>query len=197
MANSRAGQYQIEYNIGGFTSPNRSHAYRFYVAPQSPPAAGTPMSSIALQARGGGTVNADVAANAHWEFLRPMFNNSKSAPNATLWYFATDTIRTFISSVALTNPLGSGTAEQAMQQMTLTFRCALGGIVKLVILEPNISGNTIGALVANAAGTTPQRLAAHVMSASGVVIGIDNSFPITPLNQALGQNESLFKLLNR
>jgi hypothetical protein len=126
-----------------------------------------------------------------------MFNNAKSAPNATLWYFTTNTVRTFISSVALTNPTGSGAAEQIMQQMTLTFRCALGGIIKLVILEPNLPGNTIGALVANAAGTTPQRLAAHVMSASGVVVGIDNSFPITPLNQAFGQNESLFKLLNR
>jgi len=197
MANSRAGQYQLEFMIEGFTSPNRSHAFRFYVAPQSPPTAGTPMSAIALQARGGGTVNADVAANAFWEFMRPMFNNSISCANATLWYFPTHTSRTFISSVPMTNPLASGGAPQPMQQVTLTFRTALGGIIKLVMLETNQSGNASVPLVSNPAGNVFQRVSAHVMSNQGVVIGIDNSFPIAPLRDARGQNEAIFRELNR
>ena len=194
---SKAGQYQIEYSIEGFTAPNRSHYHRFFTQPVTPPAAGTPMSGIPLQARGGGTVNADVAANAYWEFLRPMFNNSISCAAANLWYFTTDTVRTFISSVALTNPLASGTAPQPMQQVTLTFRSALGKPIKLILLETNQSGNASVPLIANAAGNVFQRLAAHVMSASGVVQGIDNSFPIAPLRDARGQNEYLFEQLNR
>lgn len=194
---TRAGQYQLEFNIEGFTSPNRAHSTRFYVAPQSPPTAGTPMSSIALQARGGGTVNADVAANAFWEFIRPMYNNSISCNAATLWYFVSDTVRTFISTVVLTNPICSGSAGIAMQQATLTFRTALGKYVKIILLETNLSGNATVPLVLNAAGNLAQRLAHHIMSVNGVVIGIDNSFPIAPLRDARGQNEYWFRELNR
>lgn len=194
---TRAGQYQLEFNIEGFTSPTRSHAHRFYVAPQSPPTAGTPMSSIALQARGGGTVNADVAANAYWEFLRPMWNNSISCNSANLWYFVSDTVRTFISTVVLTNPLCTGSAPQPMQQVTLSFRTALGKTIKLVLLETSQSGNASVPLIAAPAGNLFQRLANHVMSVNGVVIGIDNSFPIAPLRDARGQNEYWFRELNR
>lgn len=198
MAKStRTGQYQIEFMIEGFTAPNRSHAHRFYVQPQSAPTAGAPMSTIALQARGGGTVNADVAANAYWEFLRPMFNNSISCAAANLWYFVSDTVRTFISSVPLTNPLASGTAPQAMQQVTLTFRSALGKPIKIILLETNQSGNASVPLIANPAGNVFQRLANHIMSTNGVVQGIDNAFPIAPLRDARGQNEYLFRQLNR
>lgn len=194
---SRAGQYQLEFNIEGFTAPNRAHSLRGYVAPQSPPAAGTPMSSIALQARGGGTVNADVAANAFWEFIRPLYNNSISCNSANLWYFVTDTMRTYISTVVLTNPLCTGGAPQPMQQVTLTWRTAKGKYIKFVLLETNLTGSSTVPLVSNAAGGQTQRISAHVMSMNGVFVGIDNSFPIAPLRDARGQNEYWFRELNR
>lgn len=197
MSNSRVGQYQLEYMIEGFTAPNRSHALRAYVNPTAPVAIGTAFALIDFQALGGGSVNAVTAANNFWAFIRPMYNNSISSSFVTLWRYVTDTNREFISAVALTNPLCTGGAPQVMQQATLTFRTALGGLMKLVILEANQSGNATVPLIANATGNVFQQLAAHIMSASGVVQGIDNSFPVTPLRDSRGQNEKLFRELNR
>lgn len=193
MANTRQGQYQIELLIEGFTSPARAHAHRFYVQPVAAPSVGDAMSTIDFAARGGGTVNAVTAVNNYWAFLRPMWNNSISCANATLWYFATHNRRDFITSVALTNPLATGAAPQVAQQVTLTFRAALKAPIKLVLLETNQTGNNSVPLVANAAGNVFQQLAAHVMSASGVVLGIDNSFPVSPLRDSRGQNEQIFR----
>lgn len=197
MANSRVGQYQIEYIVDGFTSPTRSHALRVYVAPTAPVSVGTVMADVDLQALGGGSVDAVVAANAFWEFIRPMYNNSISSSFATLWRYATNTSRDFITATPLTNPLCTGGAPTAKQQDTLTFRTALGGLMKIVLLETNQSGDTRVPLVANPAGNVHQRLAAHIMSSSGVVVGIDNSFPVTPLRDSRGENEALQTKLRR
>jgi hypothetical protein len=197
MANSRIGQYQLEYMIEGFTSPSRAHALRFYVRPTAPVSVGTPLGDVDFQALGGGSVDAVIGANNLWEFIRPMYNNSISSSFVTLWRYATNTSRDFISAAPLTNPLCSGSAGQAMQQATLTFRTALGSLLKIVILENNLSGNASVPLIAAPAGNVHQRLAAHIMSVSGIVTGIDNSFPVTPLRDSRGQNEKLFRVINR
>lgn len=197
MANSRIGQYQIEYLIEGFSAPSRSHALRYYVNPTAPVSIGTAMADIDFQALGGASVRADIAGNNFWEFIRPMYNNSISASFMTLWRYVTDTRRDFISAFPLTNPLCTGAAPQPAQQVTLTFRTATSAVMKIVLLEPNQSGTATLPLVANPAGNVMQRLAAHIMSASGVAVGIDNNFPVTPLRDSRGQNEAVARLLYR
>lgn len=197
MANSRVGQYQLEYMIEGFTAPNRAHAHRAYVNPTAPVTIGTPFGDIDFQARGGGSMDAVIAANNYWEFLRPLYNNSISCASVTLWRYVTNTSRDFVSAIALTNPLCTGGAPQPAQQVTLTFRTATSATMKLVYLEPNQSGLNTVPLVANPAGNVFQRIAAHVMSASGVFVGIDNNFPVTPMRDSRGQNELVGRLLYR
>lgn len=197
MGHTRTGQYQMEFNIEGFTAPNRAHALRFYTQPIAAPAVGVAMADIDLKTLSGGSIDALVAANAFWAFIRPMFNNSISCSSVSLWRYDTHNSRSFISQAPLTNPLCTGGAPQPMQQVTLTFRAAAGAILKLVLLETNQSGNATVPLVANAAGNVFQQLAAHIMSANGVATAIDNSFPVAPLRDSRGQNEHLFEELNR
>jgi len=197
MANSRIGQYQIEYNLEGFTAPTRSHKLRLWVNVQGTPAVGAAPSAIDIMKRGGATATLASVADQAWSYFRLMYATTISATSYSLWKFATQNSRDFISAGTPASPAGATGSVQPAQQVTLTFRHALGGIGKLVFMECNQTGNSRGSLVANAGGTAPQRVAAYIMSADGAMIGLDNSFPVTPLRDARGENEAMFRLLYR
>lgn len=197
MANSRVGQYQLEYRLEGFTNPTRSHALRMWVSAQGNPPAGTLPTAIDVLKLGGATAKLDVVAAQAWSYLRLSYGTSISAVTYNLWKFVTENSRDFIAAGTLATPLGTGAAPVIAGQTTLTFRHALGGIGKIVLLESGNTGSTRNALIPNGAGSPTQRLAAYLMSADSPMIALDNSFPVSPLRDARGENEAIFRLVYR
>jgi hypothetical protein len=197
MPNSKIGQYQLEYRIEGFTAPTRSHALRLWIIPSGSPAVGTPPASVTIQKLGGSTASLQAVADQAWSFFRLAYVTTVQAVSFSLWKFATETARDFVTAGALTTPAGAAGVTTIAGQTTLTFRHALGGIGKIVLLESNLSGDTRTALVPNGAGTPAQRIAAYIMSADSPMIALDNSFPVSPLRDSRGQNEAIWRMVYR
>lgn len=197
MANSKVGQYVLEFGLTGFTIPVRSHVVRMWVSPTGTPAIGTPPASVTIQKLGGSTASLDVVANQAWSYLRQQWPAAIIATGYSLWRFATENSRDFVTGGLLATPTGNGASAVTASQCTLTFRHALGGIGKIVLLESSNGGDTQTTLVANAAGSTVQKLAAYIMSADSPMIALDNSFPITPLRDSRGQNEAIWRKVYR
>lgn len=197
MANSRVGNYQLQFSISGYASPIRSHLHGVYVLPTTSPMPGTPVADIACQLRGGGSDDLQSVADLYASFLRNFYPASISVENFTLWRYVTQNQKDFIAGgTAVPTTSGSGTAVVA-QQVTFTYRTAGGSILKQVFLEPNIAGDAKGAMIPNAVGNTVQRMGAYVLSASSAVIGVDNTFPVAPLFAAYGENERVWRKIYR
>lgn len=192
------GPYEIEYLITGFTAPAREHVFRVSVAAVGSPTAGDLPTVIDIQKMGGSTSKLNVVANQLWEFLRLFYPSSISCTGYQLWRYVTGTLgKDFISTGTVTNPLASGAALNAAQQLTQTYRSANGGILKIVLLETNLGGNVRQTLVPNPAGNASQKLAAYVMSGDNVILSRDDAYPVNPLRDSRGENETLFRLINR
>lgn len=197
MANSRIGQYIIEYLLEGFSSPTRSHRLRLWVDPQGTPAIGAAPATIDIMKKSGATANLQTVADQVWSYFRLAYSNTISASSYSLWRYQTENSKDFISGGVVASPAGSTGTINVAQQMTLTFRHALGGIGKVVMLETNLTGNDRNALVPNPAGTAPQRIAAFLLSADSPMVALDNSFPVAALRDSRGQNEAIFKMVYR
>ena len=199
MAENYPGPYEIEYELTGWTSPTRSHVFRVSCLAVGSPAAGSLPTAIDIQKQGGSTAKLNVVANQLWEFIRLFYPNTIQCPGYQLWRYVPGTLaKDFISTGTLTNPISAGTGTiTAAQQLTLTFRSANGGILKLVLLETNQTGDARIVLLNNAAGTPPQKLASYVMSADNVIMARDDAFIVTPLRDSRGQNERIWREINR
>lgn len=192
------GPYEIEYSLVGWTAPVREHVLRISVAAVGTPAVGSLPTAIDIQKMGGSTAKLNVVANQFWEFIRLFYSSSIQCAGYQLWRYVSGTLgKDFISTGAVTNPAANAGAGINAQQLTQTYRSANGGILKLVLLEVNQSGDNRIALVPNAAGTASQRLAAYVMSADNVILARDDAYPVNPLRASLGQNEKIWRLINR
>lgn len=192
------GPYEIEFSLDGWTSPNRQHVIRHSVAVVGSPTAGTLPTAIDVQKMGGGTAKLNVVANQIWEFYRLFWNNTILCSGYQLWKYVPGTLgKDFISTGTVTNPAASGGGGINAAQLTQTYRSANGGILKLVLLETNQSGDARITLVPNAAGTPSQKLAAYVMSADNVILARDDAYPVNPLRDSRGQNEKIWRLINR
>lgn len=198
MAENLPGPYEIEFSMNGWVSPVRQHVFRVNCIAIGSPAPGTAPTAIDMQKMGGATAKLNVVANQIWEFVRLFYAASIVASGYTLWRYVTPTLaKDFISAGALTNPACSGSAGANAAQLTQTYRSGNGGIMKVVLLETNQSGDAQIALVPNGAGSASQRLAAYVMSADNVAIARDDAFPVAALRDSRGQNEQIWRLINR
>ena len=190
------GPNQIEILYRVPTTPNREHALRFNTAVSGTPVNGLPMTSYNLLKKGGGTVQADVAINLLWSFIRQFLNVGATGFSVILWSVAPGTsARTFMSSMALTTPAGaSATAATPFLQSTFSFRSANGGTQKVVLLEASLANQeSRSTLVSNAAGTNAQKLASYFMSSDNVTLSADDAYIIAPLRESHGQNEHIVK----
>lgn len=197
MANSRVGQYRLEYELSGFTAPTRTHKLGFWIAPTAPPASGALPSAISIQLLGGGTATLQSVANGLLDFIRPLYPTTVTIGSFNLWKYVTEYSRDFVSAgTANTAVVGTGGSVVA-QQLTISFRHANGGIGKVVALECNIAGDAKSVLIPNPAGDRVQKLASYLLSTASPMIALDNSFPVAPLFSALGQNESVWRKVYR
>ena len=191
MPNSKIGQYQVEYQLEGFGTPVNTHALRFTCQVAGNPAAGTPPAAIDVNRKGGVSATLQVVADQTWGFFRLAYPTSISAVSFTLWKWVTNTQREFISAGTLATPAGTGAAIVQSWQNTLTFRSGAGGILKIVMIESNAGGNQRAALVPNAAGNVPQRIAAYALSADSPFQALDNGFVVSALRDSRGENEAV------
>lgn len=197
MANSKVGNYQLEYNLTGYIAPIRSHTHAIYVAPTGTPSAGATPASIDIQLLGGGTDTLENVANTYGDFVRRMYSPDVLMGQWTLWRYATENARDFITAGSLTlATTPSGTLKIA-QQETLTYRTAGGGILKQVFIEAKNGGDLKEQLQPDATGSDVDRLAFFTLSAGSPVIGIDNTFPVAPLFNSRGQNERVWRKIYR
>ena len=198
MAENLPGPYEIEFDMLGWSSPAREHVHRINVACVGTPAIGALPTAINIQKMGGGSGTLNVVANQYWEFMRLFYPAAITTSGYILWKYVVGTLgKTFISSGTVTNPAGNGAAIVAASQLTLTYRSALGGIMKQVLLEPNLAGSNRIPLIPNAAGASYQRMAAYIMSADNIALARDDGFPIAPMHAASGENERMFRKLYR
>lgn len=191
MANSRIGQYLLEYDLQGFGTPVNGHKLRCNIMAQGSPVAGTPPASIDINLRGGATDDLQGVADTVWSYFRLLYASSVSAVSFTLWRWATNTAKDFISAGTPLLPAGStGTITQSWQT-TLSFRSGAGGIAKLVFIESNQAGNQRSPLIPNAAGSPTQRIAAFAISSGSPFQALDNAFLVAALRDSRGENEAI------
>lgn len=193
------GPYEIEYQLDGWTNPTRSHRLRFSCAIVGTPEPGELPEDVVVQKSGGGTDTLDVVADQMWSFLRPMYHTSIQATSYTLWKYLMGTYsKDFISTGELASPAGtSSTTIQQAHQLTLTFRSATGGIMKLVALEGTGTGDTRLPLIVNATGSAHQKFAAYVLSNDNFWLSADDSYPVVALRDSRGQNERIWRKIFR
>jgi hypothetical protein len=192
------GPYEIEFTLTGWTAPAREHVFRVNVAAVGSPAVGALPTAIDIQKMGGSTAKLNIVANQIWEFLRLFNNASITCSGYQLWKYVPGTLgKDFISTGAVTNPACNDAGGVNAAQLTQTYRSANGGILKVVMLESNQAGDARVTLVPNAAGTPSQKLAAYIMSADNVFLARDDAYPVNPLRDSRGQNEKIWRLINR
>lgn len=197
MANSRVGQYRLEFELTGFLSPTRSHVVGIWIAPTTTPATGTPPADIDIQLLGGGTDDLDSVALDFANRVRPLYPAAITISGWNMWKYITEYTRDFVTAGSATPTTTAGGSSVASGQHTLTFRHAGGGIGKHVFLESSNGGDSRSALVPNATGNSVQRYAAWVLSATSPVIALDNAFAVAPLKDSRGQNEAVWRKINR
>lgn len=198
MAVNLPGPYEVEFRLDGFVNPTRSHVFRVNCTAVGAPAPGALPNTIDMLKRSGGTAKLDVAANQLWEFVRLFYQAAITCSGYTLWKYVPGTYaKDFVAAGTVTNPASSGSTGTTAAQLTQTYRSANGGILKLVLLETNQSGDGRQTLLALPAGNPSQRLAAYVMSADSIVMARDDAFPVAPLRDSRGQNESVWRKVFR
>lgn len=190
MAINYPGPQEVEYQVQVSTFV---HRIRLSCAIDgSVPTPGTPPASINLMTRSGAPAALSVCANGLWEQLRTFFNTSVSCLGYTLWNYpvAGSLAKDFVTSGTVTNAAGlSATASNLAFQCTLSFRSANGGVLKLTLLESVYTDKFSLPLIANAAGSTPQKVAAYMISSAGWAIARDDGFPVVPTKITGGENE--------
>jgi len=193
------GPYEIEFSLGGWSAPVRSHVMRFNVIAVGNPPAGTLATAIDIQKQGGATAKLNVVANQLWEFLRLAYHTSITCTGYTLWKYAVGTnAKDFVSAGTVTNPAGtSATSPTVAWEVIATFRSANGGIMKVVYLEPSLTGENRSTLTPNAAGNAIQRLASYILSADNIAIARDDAFIVAALRDSRGQNERIWRKIYR
>lgn len=194
-----AGPYEIEFQLGGWSAPVRTHVMRFNVIAVGNPPAGTLATAIDIQKQGGATAKLNVVANQMWDFLRIAYHTSITCTGYTLWKYVTGTsAKDFVSAGTVTNPAGSSASAATLAwEVIATFRSANGGIMKTVWLEPSLTGDNKSTLIANAAGNAIQRWAAYVLSADNAAIARDDGFIVAALRDSRSQNESIWRKIYR
>jgi len=187
--------FELFYIVTGL-----QHTFNVNCAAVGSPTPGTSLTTIDLQTIGGSTVKADTAISTLWGHIRPIFNTGVTVAGVNFWKYPTpgSKARIFISALSASLPAGSsGGATNPSHGLTMSFRTALGGILKLELLETVNTQQTITTLAANAAGTAYERIAAYAISTAGWMLAADDSFPIAPYHLSGGQDEATFKARNR
>lgn len=189
------GPFAVEFKYLALT---REHSAELNCVAIGNPPPGTPVASITLATKSGGSVSLQTGVQNFWNFYRGGHGTATSLLEWILWRYTDASYeKTFIASGTVTNPLGAaGTAQPARQEIA-TMRSAGGGIMRIEWMEGIVTGDTQQALVPSGSGSYYQQVAAYLLSSEGWAIARDNGFPIAGLRRSLGQNEAIWRKINR
>lgn len=190
------GPYAVEYT---YVSALREHSCELNCIAIGDPAPGTAIGSITLATRSGGSVALQTGVQNFWNWYRQGHAVASSLLTWTLWKYNVGTLeKTFVNAGTVTNPLGSAGVAVAFGQDIATFRTAGGNILNVVWMEGNSGGlqNSV-VLTPSAVGDAYQKVAAYVLSSEGWIFGRDDTWPIASLKRSSGQNEALWRKVNR
>lgn len=193
------GPYEFEFSINmGVVTPAREHKLRVNVALVGTPAIGSLLSAITVQCAGGGTKTGQAAVDQFWSFIRLAYPSTVSCSGVVLWKYVPGTFaKDYVASGTVASPAGATGSVGIAMQRTLSFRTANGSVMKTVILEGNVNADTKTTLVPNSSGTTDQRIAAYILSADNWALGRDDSYPVSAMFAAYGQNERIWRKIYR
>lgn len=198
MARNLPGPNALEIH---YVVKSRAHSLLLNCIAIGDPSPGTPAASVSLATKAGGAVLVNTAANDMWGIIRLSIQLSAGGTTGwTLWKYATGSDdKIFITAGSMTVLTGaSATATTDASYQMLSMRTGNGGTMKIVVLDTIHNRNDQAIVVPNAAATTvPERLAAYLLSGTNWVIGRDDSYPVAALRQSYGQNETVWKKINR
>lgn len=189
------GPYAVEFKYQALT---REHSAELNCAAIGNPPPGTPVASITLATRSGGSVALQTGVQNFWNFYRTGHGNTASLLEWALWKYTVGTYeKAYVAGGAVTNPLGSGGTATAARQAVASLRTANGGIMFVEWLEGIATEDSSIALIPSGVGAYYQSVAAYLLSSEGWAIGRDDSFPIAALKVSRGQNEAIWRKINR
>lgn len=181
--------FVIPYIVAGL-----SHELSWQCSALGTPEGGTAPIDITLRTRNGtGRTLADAAAS-FWSLAYLFIPADASVGQYYLYRTEAGTDkRHFISSGDLSEEPDGGLHGPA-RQMTMTFRTANSGIMRLVILEVNNASDTLVPLTANEASPDPATaLASFMVVPESPVLGTDASWIVAPMSLAFTQNEATYQ----
>jgi hypothetical protein len=181
--------FVIPYIIAGL-----SHEISWQCSALGTPEGGTAPIDITLRTRNGtGRTLADAAAS-FWSLAYLFIPADASVGQYYLYRTEAGTDkRFFISSGDLSEEPDGGIHSPA-RQMTMTFRTANSGVMRLVILEVNNTSDTLVPLTANEASPDPATaLASFMVVPESPVLGTDASWIVAPMSLAFTQNEATYQ----
>jgi hypothetical protein len=189
------GPYAIEFTYVALT---REHSSELNCIAVGDPAPGTAIASISLATRSGGSVALQTGVQNYWNWYRIGHGNTSSLLSWTLWKYNVGTLeKTFVNAGTVTNPLGSGGTATPFWQDIITFRTAGGNILNVEWMEGVSVANNSVVLTPSAVGDVYQKTAAYLLSSEGWAFGRDDTWPIAALKRSSGQNEALWRKVNR
>lgn len=198
MARNLPGPYGLEIE---YVVKLRAHSLLVNCVTVGAPAPGTPAASVSLATKAGGSILVNQAANDLWGIVRLSLQTVNAAATGwTLWkYIPGGDDKTFICAGSLTIATGAnagGTIDASYQMISM--RTGNGGIMKITILDTIHGQQNQAAITPNAAAlTVPERLSAYLLSGSNWILGRDDSYPVAALRASYGQNETVWKKINR
>src|SRR5215207_8975432 len=144
MANM-PGPYAVEYKYQAFT---REHSAELNCVAIGSPAPGTPVASITLATRSGGSVALQTGVQNFWNFYRAGHGTASSLLEWILWKYTTGTYeKTYVAGGTVTNPLGSNASAFATRQGIASLRTGAGGIMFVEWIEGATNADTSATLV--------------------------------------------------
>lgn len=156
------------------------------------------MTGINFVERDGDPILADfIIDDVYVPLLQPFFNSATGTiDRAELWEYTPESYDArFISSYTIGVAGTSGTAAVPASEDIFTFRTAEGGTLRIHLLDVI---TPIGPSIAYAGlGTPSQNLVDQYLASGNIALGRDTSQPIAFLKLHPGQNEAIWKSINR
>jgi hypothetical protein len=198
MARNFPGPYAIEIK---YSVTLREHSCMLNCVTIGDPAPGTPAASISLATKSAGSVLVQTAVDQFWlQFRKGLNGGSTNGIGWTLWKYAFESNdKTFISAGLITSPAGGNAAAVVpASYIMVSLRSANGSTMKVEVLDSMTSSQAQTNVIPNPAALSyAEAVSAYLLSAQGWVLARDDGYPIAALRQSHGQNETVWKKINR
>lgn len=162
----------------------------------TPPTPGSPAADYDLKSRSGLFYNFASYVDALVVLLRPLYHTTSNFTNAEFWLYNSGT---YNAAFQTSHPVGlagnSAVATQPYSQAIMTFRSQNGGSARCNLMQSILISNVTDAYpFANAAA---QAIADELTHLHSPVIARDGGYLFSSLNLLIGQNEHMFKKVQR